>query len=256
MREVRMDSDEAIVKEHPILFSTEMVRAILEGRKTQTRRIPTPFNSTIDGPTCNLELWKTLDWSTAFVDPGPSPAGNPGPYWKVKSSLGTTQRVYCRYQVGDILWGKETVAIENWTREFGEPKIPTDRPHFYHKGDGSEWDGDYWLFPHYKATDPTPELVYEDGPGEDPQCKWTPSIHMPRWASRLTRKVVSLRAERLQQISELDCEAEVGAAPHSLGNFSYVAFHELWDRINGKRGFGWETNPAVWAIGFPKHNES
>lgn len=257
------------MKEFPLLFTAEMVRAYLEGRKTQTRRIPTPYNSTIDGPTCNLKLWKTLDWTRATPDPGPSPAGNPGPYWKVPSTLGTTHRVYCRYQVGDRLWGKETIALETWTREYGDvPPIPKDRPHFHNKGGENEWDGEYWEWPHYRATDPEPELDYgwgdtcakcEDG---DPHAHWIPSIHMPKWAGRIDLEVVSITAQRLHRMGEISAKAE-GVTPKPVlsvprGGEPYdsycEAYADLWDKINGKRGFGWDKNPPVWVIEFPVYN--
>lgn len=247
------------MKEYPILFRPEMVRARLSGLKTQTRRIPTPYNSTIDGPSCNLELWKTLIWDRAVVDPGPSPAGNPGPYWKVPSTLGTTHRIYCRYQVDDILWVKETIALETWTYEYGDtPPIPSDRPHFHHVPDKqNEFDQEYWDFPHYRATDPAPDLCYEDGregcrkcEDGDPHAHWIPSIHMPRWASRILLRVASVRAQRIQEISEVDCESDLGYALHTLGGRAYPAFQDLWDLINAERGYAWDTNPPVWAIGF------
>lgn len=250
------------MKEFPLLFTAEMVRAYLKGHKSQTRRIPTPYNSTIDGPTCNLELWKTLDWARAVADPGPSPAGNQGPYWKVPSwPQGTTHRVYCRYQVGDRLWGKETIALETWTREYGDvPPIPKDRPHFHHVADEqNEFDQEYWNFPHYRATDPEPDLCYEDGRegcekcwDGDPHAHWVPSIHMPKWASRISLEVTKIRAERVQEITPIEAMAE---GIQRLGAPLYIKdFSELWDSINEARGHSWDTNPPVWVVEFPYYH--
>lgn len=249
------------MKEFPLLFTAEMVRAYFAGRKTQTRRIPTPYNSTIDGPTCNLKLWETLDWTRAVPDPGPSPAGNPGPYWKVPSTLGTTHRVYCRYQVGDRLWGKETIALETWTREYGDvPPIPKDRPHFH----SDEYDNEYWEWPHYRATDPEPELAYESGDtcakceDGDPHAHWIPSIHMPKWAGRINLEVVRIRAEWVQDIKPIDCVSEGVHTPQTLGRsegpVAVANFANLWDSINAKRGYDWGYNPPIWVIEFPVYN--
>lgn len=76
------------MKEHPILFNGEMVRAYQDGRKSQTRRIVTARNSLVDGHVPSGAEWAALDFASAWVDPGPSPAGNPGPYLKVSSRNG------------------------------------------------------------------------------------------------------------------------------------------------------------------------
>ena len=95
----------------------------------------------------------------------------------------------------------------------------------------------------YKATDGLP--LGGDG------C-WRPSIHMPREAARLFLRVIDVRVERLQGISEADAKAE-GCDANIIpdGMPSAVAwFHEVWERLHAKRGFGWETNPWVWVIQF------
>jgi len=74
--------------------------------------------------------------------------------------------------------------------------------------------------------------------------KWRPSIHMPRWASRLTLEVVGVYVQRVQQMTVIDCSAE-GVVPATL-----PAFEELWNTINAKRGFGWDVNPWVWVVTF------
>lgn len=88
---------------------------------------------------------------------------------------------------------------------------------------------------------------------------WKPSIHMPRWASRLLLEIVSIRVEQAQDISAQDIEAE--GTPHNpMNQASYrndphqrlKDFTYLWDIINAKRGYSWESNPWVWAITFKK----
>jgi hypothetical protein len=94
------------VRERPILFSGAMVRALLDGSKTQTRRVVTDFTSQGN--------WKPsqCDLTTAWVDPGPSPAGNPGPYLKAhvtaRADDGIVDRIYPRWFPGDRLWVRET----------------------------------------------------------------------------------------------------------------------------------------------------
>lgn len=94
----------------------------------------------------------------------------------------------------------------------------------------------------YRATDPG----WDDN---DYGIKWRPSIFMPRWASRLTLEVVSVRVERVQDISAADKEAE---GLHENQGYGPAAFESLWNEINGKRGYGWEVNPWVWRVEFKR----
>ena len=80
-----------------------------------------------------------------------------------------------------------------------------------------------------------------------------PSIHMPRWASRITLEITNIRVERIQDISEDDAKAE--GIRYDVNGFRYE-FKHLWDSINKKRGFGWNKNPWVWVIEFKKLNIS
>lgn len=221
--------------ERPILFSGPMVRAILAGTKTQTRRLVT--DATTQGN------WKAseLDLSTAWVDPGPSPVGNPGPYLKARPTRAAMiahewppdddvmDRLYPRWFPGDRLWVRETwTAPRRATGEHEQDRV-------LYRAD-SLWDG--------------------CGPG-DLGFDWSPSIFMPRWASRLTLEITAVRVQRLQEISDEDAAAE-GAALHP-GSFPLVdgprrslhghAFADLWDAINAKRA-PWASNPWVWALTF------
>lgn len=227
------------MKSKPILFSGEMVRAILEGRKTQTRRV-------CERPVSTSQNHLTHDpmvlYKSAWLKPKEwSPYGKPG----------------------DQLWVRETFVLERWE---DEPAFAADKPTQYYPGDGTEFDEPYWLRPHYRATDPAPDLCDEED--NDPQCKWRPSIFMPRWVSRLTLEIVNIRVERLQDITKDDAKAEgvsnVWSWDAERNNKHpehfrrallnpYVAnYSVLWDELNFKRGFGWNLNPWVWIIEFKK----
>jgi len=165
------------MKERPILFSGPMVRAILEGRKTQTRRIVKPQPLRDRGV-------------MAFND-------------------GEHPQMRCPYgKPGDRLWVRET-----W--------CPDVEPYTFR----------------YKAD------------GDEPLERWRPSIHIPRWASRITLEVVSVRVERLQNISEDDALAE-GITLVERGTSPVDQFNKLWESINGPGS--WEANPWVWVVEFKR----
>lgn len=157
------------MKEHPILFRDELVRAILDGRKTQTRRPvtretvhPGTFARSADG-------WARLDLAGAWKDQGPSPVGNPGPYLLAPSSEGTRHRVYPRWRVGDRLWVREC-----WR-------------------DDNRYPGPY----SWRADEPRPQ-----------DFRWKPSIHMPREACRLELELTAVDVEPVGAISHADALAE------------------------------------------------
>ena len=222
--------------ERPILFSGPMVRAILAGTKTVTRREVTPSRSLVDGS--GVCAWPHLDFDgSEWVDQGPSPAGNPGPYLKVANVDGERRhRVYPRYQVGDLLWVKETHASNVQAG--------------LHPADAGIV---------YRATDPDWSTMAG--------WKWKPSIFMRRADSRITLRVTSVRVERVQDISEDDARAEgvselplqegapgawwrvpgTGMGPHHSAR---AAFKALWESINGAES--WEANPFVWVVGFER----
>lgn len=217
------------MKERPILFSAEMVRAILEGRKTQTRRVmkPQPVKMEFDDGIafCAFPAW--------FRTGG------------VFKSLGDALKDKCPYgQVGDRLWVKESFAVQP------NLVLPLKTPQSIH----------------YLSDSPLGQI-------EDYLCK--PSIHMPRWASRIELEITGVRVERLQEISEEDARAEgapLGRWYHppnkpegdsvNLGAVGTVfnatwehpsyrnGFAALWYSINGRRGYAYEMNPWVWVIEF------
>jgi hypothetical protein len=211
------------VKEHGTLFKPEMVRALLRQSdpKSQTRRLFTRHNSRVDGARASPALWADLNFDEAWVDNGPSPAGNPGPYLKVprRSDSETVHRVYATIEPGDRLWVRET---------------------------------------HCDARGGMAGRVLFRADG-DVACKWTPGIHMPRVLSRILLEVLEVRIQRLQQINESDSKAE-GCAPAWLDADDGVTVHaqaqptyrrgyaRLWREIHGDAS--WEGNPWVRAFVF------
>jgi len=247
------------MKARPILFSAEMVRALLDGRKTQTRRVIKP-QPPEEYPVARLSdgvcVWSKHKESEF-------------PMWARHS--------VCHYgKPGDLLWVRET-----WTK---------GRANFL----GTTYDVPTWRTKNgaigpilYRCSD-----IYE---GHANFIKWRPSIHMPRWASRLTLRITDIRVERLQEISEADAVAE-GVQPHEYaigplgvradsircihcgklrsdhvgqamvcfggngtcwnGNTARGGFGVLWDSINSNRGYSWDMNPWVWVIEFNVINKN
>jgi hypothetical protein len=191
------------MKERPILFNGDMVKAILDGRKTQTRR---PIK---DLPECTI-----IDAKRAEIDRDPHMAE-----WLLKT-------LKCPFgQPGDRLWVRETWA--------------------HHEGAVGGII--------FKAR--CPENLAK-------AKKWHPSIHMPRWASRITLEIAEIRVERVQDITEEDAMAEgfeAGCDSYGDGKFEDVLEHEwtardefcnTWDSIYAKQGAGWDLNLPVWVIKF------
>lgn len=226
------------MKERPILFSGAMVRAILAGRKTQTRRVvkSQPYIVQRGG----FEAWR---W-----DHGPKGAYST---WKTSLHPLTFVRMACERRpcpygaVGDRLWVRETFCQKlNRDGYFAyNAKGNLDPTCCWYRADGMQ----------IVASDGDGGLRYrKDGSEASP---WTPSIHMPRWASRLTLEITGVRCERLCEITEEDAKAE-GVEPYSRGYTDQAtcqwAFQELWNSINAKRGFGWDANPWVWVVEFKR----
>lgn len=213
------------VKVRPILFRGPMVRAILAGEKTQTRRVvkgnfaPDQFIREKSGSGYG---WYWPNWK-----------GKEN-IWTMTGAVGIARdagfdvQVKCPYGVpGDRLYVRETTS-----------PIPEAKPAGYFTD--PKWiNRKYW----YAADNDKPMWG----------GKWTPSILMPRDASRITVEITDIRVQRLQKISEDDAIAEgakFAGFPASLSNVS--AFGKLWEKINGKRGFGWDANPWVWCISFQR----
>lgn len=198
---------EVHIKERPILFSGPMVRAILEGRKTQTRRVVVPTMTTPRVAPLHMEPW-IIDGEQETDEHGlPCWAGYHPDY------PGEAKWFSCPYgQPGDRLWVRET-----WNKQMI---------------DGAERVA-------YRA----------DIPNGHSFLYWHPSIHMPRWASRITLELTGVRVERVQDITSEDARAEGVDAPDVLPRSKFAT---LWDSINAKRGYGWETNCWVWVLEFKR----
>lgn len=207
--------------ERPILFSGPMVRAILEGRKTQTRRVVTSIAG--KGRIRELHRSDTPGYDLAFRDS----CGR----WNEMLFADVAKRSPFGVP-GDRLWVRET-----WC--FAHPEYH-DQAEGVRRGDRPVRDEMPWWC-HYAATDDDVD-----------EPKWSPSIHMPRWASRITLRVTSVRVERVQDISEEGAIAEGTGQLYAIAQGTAVQnFAMLWDSINGKRpGAAWRDNPFVWAVGF------
>lgn len=223
----------------PILFSTPMGQALLEGRKTQTRRIfkvkdPVGKFHQIDHPDEEIIRFDDGTWNYRSV------GGLSGPY-------------PCPFgAIGDVLWVRESFIagqkMENDDFLYDEGGDPID--HIWYKADG---DLNAWF-----NGDETTENV-----------PWKPSIHMPKAACRLFLQITDIRVERLQSISEEDAKAE-GIEPNGEQSgdewFHYMrdfddfpafspqeSFFSLWEKINGKESL--DANPYVWVISFLRINK-
>lgn len=243
----------------PILFSAPMVRAILDGRKTQTRRVvrwklrEEGLNLAFSG--LEAGCYSCDDQRSGFVlrSRGAGSCWNDRT-WPAHSPYGLT---------GDRLWVRETWWRGAWTEE-----------HFYNDHDGASCSSVTWCRP---APGDLENIAYvADGEPPADRCEhWdkVPSIFMPRWASRITLEVTEVRVQRLQEISEDDARAEgCSGIPDVVDVTPREEFERLWNSINGKprpmldddgepvlddndrrimeASRSWSGNPWVWALTF------
>ncbi len=199
------------MKEHPILFNGPMVRALLDGRKTQTRRVMKP-QPTVDAVRKADGTYFDGDCMDKVI----------------------TKPLACPYPIGSPLWVRETWQ-EYVDGNFGDPVERVA----------------------YRASEETWPLAARLG--ED--WRWASSIHMPRWASRITLEVTDVRVQRVQEISTEDAIAE-GCTGDYGGEYAVdgmsgpqVRFMDVWDSAYAKRGYGWGVNPWVWAVTFKRLEE-
>lgn len=205
----------------PILFNSDMVQAILEGRKTVTRRkidtdISNQFDVEVDGRVI------------CYIDP------ETGDRYKPEE--------LCRYHPGDILYVRETWGIANLDYDDKEVFI------IYRTGNEQE-NGICVTLPNEKF-----EKIYESMAGNSPD--WHPSIHMPKEAARIWLKVTDVRAERLHNLTNRDAKKEgVTVETDNSGIAHRAAFMRLWDSTIKKSDigtYGWNANPWVWVIEFER----
>lgn len=216
------------VRERPILFSAPMVRAILDGRKTQTRRV--------------------LDWKRDRfdVDEPIHVVRQSSTVWRLRHGtrpIHDESEAKCKYGApGNRLWVKECA----WFDRDRLNSLQCLRC-FHEDGSCRFEDGRaIGMAPGYGAPGWTPELRAQMF-GLNASLKKRASLFMPRWASRITLEVVSVRVERIQRITEADAFREGFDTSAPLEGFA-----DTWDALNAKRGFGWDMNPWVWVIEFKR----
>lgn len=238
------------MKERPILFSGPMVKAILEGRKTQTRRVVKPQPVISDGETMRFREGDSATPDSWVIETHREEIG------ELVVSGGRFTDIRCPYgQPGDRLWVRETFILECDVNG-NPPPFDDGRPI---QRDETIDSVSSWMQPHYLATDPAPDLVCQN-PAHDggPCCHWRPSIFMPRWASRINLEITKISVERLEEISEADAQAE-GCEQTKCDHpdcddhfYGYRASYcLLWNQINSKK-YPWGTNPWVWVIEFKR----
>lgn len=246
------------MRERPILFSARLILALLEGRKTQTRRVlKKPPDSEF-----GFDSWTLGDGHLGvgwYCHIGEYPDEGAAGVWR------------CPYgKPGDQLYVREAHALGNSLPD----GTPSPRVAYRATMTCGAWGGRQYI-PHGFVVDGRtvhehPENARGDSFGLGLfGGKWRPSIHMPRWASRIQLEVVSVRVERLQAITWRDALAEGieptpchahDSGPHgcvdcmgtNIGDNPVDEFAHLWDTINAKRGFGWDANPWLWVIEFKR----
>lgn len=231
------------MKERGMIFNGEMVRAILDGRKTQTRRImkPQPEQCPRGGHWWPSNVFKTMLHVEEEMQNG-------------KGGWGGLVGDACPFgDVGDRIWVRET-----WATLGNEDGCCVDWEGNFCKGDErsaariyrascEQRPGDYglWSIPDDAYWKPhTKEHKFEGA--------WRPSIHMPRWASRILLEITDVRVERLQSITLGDICKEVGCGLYDFrpATYGFQVWEELWKSIYGAEN--WQANPWVWVIEFKR----
>jgi len=252
------------MKEHPIIFNTDMVKAILEGRKTQTRRILDPQPTGLpEGAYCD-PYNKNYDHFTFWTKDNKMclPLGN----GKIKGKK--TAHWRCKYgQVGDRLWVRETWHIDSFmdgqplefgykdgsTMEEKEVDATTDYEEWFERITIQSTEDAEKAFKN-KLIGQDSEGYYRWNKGKSP-CRWHSSIFMPRWASRITLEITDVRVERLQEINKTDRHRQHidgGAWAEGIRCVNPTAgFRLLWNSIH-KKEHRWKDNPWVWVVSFKK----
>ncbi|HCI6678690.1 TPA: hypothetical protein NPP42_001886 [Klebsiella pneumoniae] len=198
------------ISDRGMIFNAEMVRALLDGRKTQTRR---PIK------------WK----QTRFTEIGEREDGSKWP-WSEDAEHACDFWHPCPFgAVGDRIWVREAFRVHSRATDVATL--------VYKASERNSWTEQTRRVPVAVCNKPaTPE-------------KWTPSLHMPRWASRILLEITGVRVERLRSMSQDDARAEgviAASGPMEAG----LAFRELWDSIYGEES--WKANPWVWVIEFKR----
>ncbi|HFG1039689.1 TPA: hypothetical protein ACGEHF_003611 [Klebsiella pneumoniae] len=219
--------------ERGMIFNADMVRAILDGRKTQTRR-EVKLNLDI------ASLATTYDWATSLAANHYQGLTEEQIQQKAESLRGVIHPVILgNGQMVSIICPHGKPGDRIWVREaFRVHSRATDVATLVYKAsERNSWTEQTHRVPVAVCNKPaTPE-------------KWTPSLHMPRWASRILLEITGVRVERLRSMSQDDARAEgviAASGPMEAG----LAFRELWDSIYGEES--WKANPWVWVIEFKR----
>lgn len=207
------------ITECGMIFNAEMVRALLSGRKTQTRRIIKPQpEATLSGSLYGKWLSRALN---GLLLP------------KIEDIA-----IHCPFGVvGDRIWVRETFQGPLFDYDlmdsYCKDPTPFEKPEFcVYKADGV----------------PAPEFYDAD---DELHCCWRPSIHMPRWACRILLEITNVRVERLKSISDGDAIREgCSTADMMSGDCVADVFARLWASIYGSDS--WNANPWVWVIEFKR----
>lgn len=231
----------------PIIFSAPMVRALIDGRKTQTRRL---VKFEVSDDCAGIEQRRVLfgdncdepdKWHQMFVCEGKRRTKN----WRETIPYGAP---------GDLLWVRETWRLTQVGGGRGGNMLPFNAYEQTYRA--TEMERHYFEF----AGDDDPFL-------KQASCSWRSPIHMPRWAARLTLAITDVRVERLHDISCADASDEgVEADRHASSchdalcrgcNLEAVrAYWDLWDSINERPGARWAANPWVVALTFQVHRQN
>ncbi|ECJ2355003.1 hypothetical protein FNI87_24305 [Salmonella enterica subsp. salamae] len=204
------------MKERGMIFNGEMVRAILEGRKTQTRRVLGTYQDAVKF----CPEWD-VNGKQIFIVLGEKDHTGMNP---------VITAIPCPFgQPGDRIWVRETFRVHSRATDVATL--------VYRASVRNSWTEQTHRVPVAVCNKPaTPE-------------KWTPSIHMPRWASRILLEITDVRVERLNSITESDAEAE-GVTDTGFGDLLVDGFRYLWKSIYGDDS--WQANPWVWVIEFKR----
>ncbi|MEX2952532.1 hypothetical protein AB4K01_15180 [Serratia fonticola] len=213
------------MKERPIIFNAEMVRAILDGRKTQTRRLvpawqlPKHYPDNTENPRYNWMATAQRHRRWGY-----------GVFGETEEACAKelSEMAPCPFgSAGNRLWVRETFRVHSRATDVATL--------VYRASERNSWTEQTHRVPVSACDKPvSPE-------------KWTPSLHMPRWASRLVLEITDVRVERLRSMSQQDARAEgviAASGPMEAG----LAFRQLWESIYGADS--WQVNPWVWVIEF------
>jgi len=217
------------MNDRPIIFSAKSVRAILDGRKTQTRRVIKPQ------PPVIWDICKPIVHKDGHIIS-----------WCFMNSKDPDYHGYPKkpkYKVGDLLWVRETFRYGRFALGCGGYAYGVE-----YKTGGIKFTK--------KARKYAKQRQNKDKNKQ--HARWRSPIFMPKWAARIWLEITNIRVERVQDISEEEVQKEGWPRDQEmmpLINTDYKAkrwFQALWDSLNAERGFGWYKNPRVWVIEFKR----